>query len=60
MYNGIILNNKEKQTHVTTRKNFKRILLSEKSQTVDFPGGPVVKTLHFHCRGPGFDPCLGN
>ena len=19
----------------------------------DFPGGPVVKTLRFHCRGPG-------
>ena len=26
----------------------------------DFPGGPVVKTLHFHCRGHGFDPWLGN
>ena len=22
----------------------------------DFPGGPVVKTLHFHCRGCSFDP----
>ena len=22
----------------------------------DFPGGPVVKTLRFHCRGYGFDP----
>ena len=21
-----------------------------------FPGGPVVKTLCFHCRGHGFDP----
>ena len=20
----------------------------------NFPGGPVVKTLHFHCQGPGF------
>ena len=26
----------------------------------DFPGGPVVKTPGFHCRGHGFDPCLGN
>ena len=26
----------------------------------DFPGGPVVKTLHFHCRGHGFDAWLGN
>ena len=22
----------------------------------DFPGGPVVKTLHFHCRGTGSIP----
>ena len=22
----------------------------------DFPGGPVAKTLHSQCRGPGFDP----
>ena len=21
------------------------------------PGGPVLKTLHFHCRGHGLDPC---
>ena len=26
----------------------------------DFPGGPVVKTLCFQCRGPGFDPWSGN
>ena len=26
----------------------------------DFPGGPVVKTPHFHCRGRGFDPWLEN
>ena len=22
----------------------------------NFPGGPVVKFLHFHCREPGFRP----
>ena len=22
----------------------------------DFPGGPVVRTLHFHGKGHGFDP----
>ena len=22
----------------------------------DFPGGPMVKTPHFHCRGHGFHP----
>ena len=26
----------------------------------DFPGGPVVKTLCFQCRGHGFDPWSGN
>ena len=25
----------------------------------EFPGGPVVRILHFHCRGLGFDPCWG-
>ena len=26
----------------------------------DFPGDPMVKTLHFICRGHGFDPWSGN
>ena len=26
----------------------------------DFPGGPVVRTPRFHCRGQGFDPWSGN
>ena len=26
----------------------------------DFPGGPVVKTPCFHCRGHGFNPWSGN
>ena len=26
----------------------------------DFPGGPAVSTWCSHCRGPGFDPWLGN
>ena len=25
-----------------------------------FPDGTVVRTLHFHCRGHGFDPWSGN
>ena len=25
----------------------------------DFPGDPVVKTLHFHCTGHRFDPKSG-
>ena len=26
----------------------------------DLPGGPVAKTPHSRCRGPGFDPWSGN
>lgn len=26
----------------------------------DFPGSPVVKNPHFHCRRQRFDPCSGN
>ena len=26
----------------------------------DFPGGPVVKTLYFHCRGTLYFPWMGN
>lgn len=27
-----------------------------KSKGREFPGGPVLLTLHFHCKGPRFDP----
>lgn len=26
----------------------------------EFPAGPVVRALHFQCRGGGFDPLSGN
>ena len=25
----------------------------------EFPGGPGVRTWHFHCCGPGSTPCWG-
>lgn len=32
--------------------------LKKKKKTEDyFPGGPVVKTSHFHCQEPEFNPC---
>ena len=31
-----------------------------KQKSRESPGGPVVRTPHFHCRGPRFDPWLGN
>ena len=36
---------------VTAQKNVSKI-----SQHRDFPGGPVVQTLHFHCREHRLDP----
>ena len=32
----------------------------EKNQLWDFPGGPLAKTPHSQCRGPGFNPQSGN
>ena len=32
---------------------------NENSRSLDFPGGPVVKILQFHCRGLVFDSWLG-
>ena len=32
----------------------------EKKQCREFSGGPVVRALHFHCRGHGFNPWSGN
>ena len=31
-----------------------------KKQSQEFVGDPVVRTLCFHCWGPGFDPWSGN
>ena len=33
------------------------MIIKEKCR--DFPISPVVKTLNFHCRGQGFNPCSG-
>ena len=33
---------------------YSKLWLREANQ--DFPGGPVVKTLHFQCKGHRFDP----
>ena len=41
------------------KKSFQE-LLSSKSQVLDFSGFPVVRTLHFRCRGHRFHPWSGN
>ena len=37
-----------------------RMAIIKKSTNRDFPGGPVVKTPSFQCRGHGFNPWSGN
>ena len=32
----------------------------ETEEEREFPGGPVVRSRHFPCRGPGFNPWSGN
>ena len=46
----------ENRNNIATNsiKTFKRVHIR------DYPGGLLVKTLCFHCRGHGFDPWLGN
>ena len=44
-------------------KGIKLILghvVSDKKADVDFPGGPVVRTLYFQCRGLRFNPWSGS
>ena len=33
--------------------------MCQKFHSRDFPGGPVIKTPHFHCSGQGSIPGLG-
>ena len=37
-----------------------RAVLFKKSLMGGIPGGPLVKTLSFHCRGPRFNPWSGS
>ena len=38
----------------------KPLYLKNDTQHWDFPRGPVLTVLSFHCRGHGFNPCLGS
>ena len=35
-------------------------IVTVKTTSRDFPGGPVAKTTHFQCRGPRFNSWAGN
>ena len=43
-----------------TASFFNYIQPLEKNHFVEFPGGPVVRTWLFHCRGHEFNPKLGS
>ena len=38
----------------------KPLYLKNNNPHWNFPCGPVVTILSFHCRGHGFNPCLGS
>ena len=52
----IIVNTTVSIAKSPTEESFLQIHLGLKKKKRNFPGGPVVKTLHFYCRGHGFDP----
>ena len=45
-----ILNSSTWACHRFLKFNFQKL------SSCESPGGPVVRTPHFHCRGPGFNP----
>ena len=45
--------------HDLLRKNW-YVVLHQKYTFLGIRGGPVVRNLHSHCRGPGFNPWSGN
>ena len=51
---------REEGTMLRASAGFLEKILHNNVQTEDFPGGPVAKTPCYQCRGPGFDPWLGN
>ena len=43
-----------------TRASLETCVLVKNLYSREFPGGPLVRTPCFHCRGPGFDPSSGS
>ena len=52
----------QEQLQLEPRKLFQHIknLFTDLKSFWEFPGGPVVRTWHFHSCGPGFNPWLGS
>ena len=47
---------KEKRMLTVCRVLISLIIGIKNARFSDFPGGPIVKTPCFHCRGCGFNP----
>ena len=56
----IIILSEVSQTERQISYDIAYMLNQNLTQMGDFPGGPVVRILLFHCRGRRFDPWLGN
>ena len=48
------------ESDTTEATEHTRVCTQKEMNPRDFPGGQVVKTQCFHCRGCGFNPWLGN
>ena len=60
----IIRRGKERSSKYKSREDTlggsKPLYLKNDTQHWNFPRGPVVTVLSFHCRGREFNPCLGS
>ena len=54
------INNPTGTSKCSNEKEESRVSHLKSEARGDFPGGPVVRTLRFHCSGQGFNPWLGN
>ena len=54
----IQLNSKKKCKHAIEK--WAEYRFHQKRHTKEFPGGPLVRTLHLHCWEHGFNPRPGN
>ena len=48
--------NEQKVVYIHTLEYYVAV---KRNEVLDFPGGPVVKTPSFHCKGCRFDPWSG-
>ena len=59
---NVLLYSTRNYTQYPVRNHNGKEYLKKKKKNIcrEFPGGPVVRRLCFHCQGPGFNPWSGN